>query len=354
MEKLEDKIIRLEKSIERIDKKENKLMFYLPSVPQASGGIGVVYEHVKRLSDEGYNAFVVHDNAEYKKPEWLGDAYTKLKHVPLDKGDLTVNPEDIFIIPEGFSNVMEQSKNLPCLKIVLCQSYVYVLGSLNPGMSWANFGIKDVIVVTPTLEEYIEKVFGKGRFNIKVCRPSIDEKIFNSGNEPKKPIIAISARDQMSLLNVIKHFYLAYPQYKWVSFKHMVDMNREEFAETLQNACLGVWIDRIAGFGTFPIECAKTDTPFIGLIPDIIPEYASDNAGIWTNNIIDIPDLIANYIKLWIEDKVSSEITDGITELGKMYSKEDEDVNIISIYGDYIEGRKNEIKLILEKIKTDE
>jgi len=354
MELINDKINRLAESITRIDNKQSKILFYLPSMPQASGGIGVVYEHVKILTDLGFDAIVLHDNSEYQKPTWLGEAYTSLKHLGLDKNKLNVTPDDMLVIPEGFSNIMEQTKDMPCIRVVLCQSYLYVLGSLLPGMSWAEMDIRNVVVVTPTLQTYLERVFGKEKFDIKVCRPSVSDEIFQPSSKPKKPVIAISSREQNDVLQISKHFYAAYPQYKWVSFKHMSGMDRASFAESLQECCLGVWVDRIAGFGTFPVECAKTNTPFIGLIPDILPEYATDNVGVWTNNVLDIPDLIAAYFKLWFEDNEPVELVEGLADLAIQYTSEAEKVTVKEIYTNYLQTRKFEIQLIIEKLKTEE
>lgn len=352
---MEERVNNLIASIAKIDNKENKILFYLPSMPQASGGIGVVYQHIKVLAELGYDAMVVYSGNEYKKPEWLGAEYTKLKHIRIDDKNkpLSVGMEDILVIPEGFPNIMEQTKNLPCKRVVLCQSYQYVLSSLMPGVSWDFFGIRDVIVVTPTLEDYLKRIFWD-RFDIKICRPSVDDNLFKPSLKPKKPIIAISARDPQDVLNISKHFYLAHPQFKFISFKHMADMDRATFAETLSECCLGVWVDRIAGFGTFPLECAKSGVPFIGLIPNIIPEYAQDNHGIWTNNILDIPDLIQSYFKFWFEDSEPKEITEGLADMAKLYTVEEETKNIEIIYGDYISTRKEEMNHMLEKLKIGE
>ena len=347
-----EQIKNLENSIERIDKKLNKIMFYLPSVPQASGGIGVVYSHVKTLTDLGYNAMVIHDDKEYKKPEWLGKEYCDLKHFVYNT--LTVGLDDILVIPEGFSNIMENTKQLPCKKVVLCQSYLYILSSLVPGYSWLNFGINDVIVVQKPLQDYIEKVFGAGKFNFQICRPSIDEKIFKPSNKLKKPIVAVSARDQADFLNMAKHFYSAYPQYRFVSFKDMRGMTRNEFAEVLQESFLGVWIDRVAGFGTFPVEAAKCETPVVGLVPNIIPEYAKDSNGVWINNILDIPDVIANVFSRWFTDEEIQGLSEGVAELAKEYTREDEIKNIELTYSKYINSRKEEILNLVNSIKTED
>lgn len=356
---MDDRIINLSKSIDRINKKENKIMFFLPSVPQASGGIGVVYEHIKILVDLGYDAHIIwddSDNQKYHKPEWLGEEYTSLKHIGLSTKPV-VSPEDLIIIPEGCTPFLEQlnKNNVPCMRVILCQSYLYILGSLMPGMSWLNFNIKDVIVVTPTLQSYVERIFGKDKFNFKLIRPSINEKIFKPTKKPKMPLIAISSRDQQNTLNIIKHFYAAFPQYRFITFKDMQGLTREEFAENLQEACLGVWVDQIAGFGTFPIECAKTDTPFIALVPNIIPEYASDDkGGAWVQNILNIPDTIAAFLNYWFEDRVPEQITNGSKELAQMYSKSEEEKNIELVYSEYIGKRKQEIQTVIDKIKSEE
>ncbi len=41
--------------------------------------------------------------------------------------NLAISPEDIIVIPEIYGHVMEQLKNFPCGKIVLCQAYDHKL-----------------------------------------------------------------------------------------------------------------------------------------------------------------------------------------------------------------------------------
>jgi glycosyltransferase involved in cell wall biosynthesis len=150
-------------------------------------------------------------------------------------------------------------------------------------------------------------------------------------------------------LNIIKHFYLKYPQYKWVSFKDMKGMSRDEFADTLKECCLAVWIDKIAGFGTFPIEAAKCGVPVIGLIPEIVPEFATDKSGIWTNDFLAIPDLIGNYIRLWLEDAVPDQMKEGTVELSEKYSEKDGIEEINRTFKEYISERKEEFEKFLRE-----
>lgn len=351
------RIEKLEASIERIDKKQNKIMFYLPSVPQASGGVGVVYSHAKILHDLGHDVIIMHDDKDYIKPTWLGKEYCDLKHSILNNKAM-IYPEDIFIYPESFSDLMKKTANLTCIKIVLCQSWSYVLPSLLPKVSWNDLGVKNVLVVQKPLQEYLESIFGQNTLNIKILSPSIDETIFKDQNKIRKPIIAVSARDQQDLLRLAKHFYSAYPQYQQISFRDMRDLSRKDFADTLNECMLGVWIDREAGFGTFPIECAKTGTPFVALIPDMIPEYAigSDDIerGIWTSSILNLPSILAQFVGMWLEDVVKDEIMESILPLKSEYTKKDEIINVEAVYSGYMIERKKEIIKAIELIKKED
>ena len=338
---MEDKIKTLKNSLEKLKKKEHKMLIFLPSMPNPSGGIAVAYKFMKILNELGYNTTVVHEKNDYTLPTWLGDGYDKINHLSLEGGKLTVSPEDFFIIPEGFANVIEQTKNLPCKRIVLAQSWVYILNSLAPGQSWVDSGINECIAVNDTLAKYIQDLFGD-RLNVSVCRPSIPS-YFNKPTKPKKPIIAISSREQMLGFNIIKHFYMKYPQYRWITFRDMHGLSREDFAEGLKESCLGVWIDRISGFGTFPIECAKTNTPYIGLLPDLLPEFANENSGIWTQDLLQIPDLIGSYIKTWLEDSVPTEIYSGLEEMASKYTEEQEKINVEETFASLITDRVIEL-----------
>lgn len=348
-----EKLLKLEEAIKRIEDRSNKIMFFCPDMKNTpSGGIGVLYQHVKVLKELGYNVMVVHEKDDYTKPEWLGEAYTSLPHQSLQDGKFNVGMEDLFIIPEGHTNIMEQVKNMPFKKIILCQSYLYVLGSLVPAMRWSDFGIKDVIVVTSTLETYLKDVFGEKNLDIKICRPSISKDLFKPSTTPKKPIVAISSRDQHDMLNVIKHFYLKFPQYKWVTFRDMRNMTRDEFQSTLAESCVGVWIDKVAGFGTFPIECARTNTPFIATIPNIVPEYISEKLGVWAQNELELPNLIASYISKWLSDELPTSLYEGLAELEGKYTEEEEKTSIETIYGAYVAELRSSIEEYVEQIKN--
>ena len=102
--------------------------------------------------------------------------------------------------------------------------------------------------------------------------------------------------------------------YKWVTFKELRGLSRKQFADELGKSCLAVWIDDNSGFGTFPLEAMECNTPVIGKIPALVPEWMEGvddnnnpvikNNGVWTNTHVNIPELISTYMKVWLEDSV--------------------------------------------------
>jgi glycosyltransferase involved in cell wall biosynthesis len=154
---------------------------------------------------------------------------------------------------------------------------------------------------------------------------------------------------------------LQYPIYKWITFKELRGLPRKKFAEELAKTCLAVWIDDSAGFGTFPVEAMECGTPVIGKIPYLIPEwmettdeqgnYMIKNNGVWTNTTINIPELIATYLKVWLEDSVPSDLTEAIKESTGKYTEERQKNELSEVYGNMFNNRINEFKITLESLE---
>jgi hypothetical protein len=167
------------------------------------------------------------------------------------------------------------------------------------------------------------------------------------------PIVAVHARNQSDVAKIAKSFYLQYPIYKWITFKELRGLSRQKFATELGKSCLAVWIDDAAGFGTFPLEAIETNTPVIGKMPNMIPEWMETvdeegnttikNNGVWTNTTLNIPELIATYIKVWLEDSVPTDLVEGIKNSQGQYTTERQKETIKDVYNGLVQNRKAEI-----------
>ena len=71
------------------------------------------------------------------------------------------------MVPEIFGYIMTQISNLPCAKIVLCQSYDYIYETLQPGQTWPQLGFTKCITTSDKMSEYISQNM-RGVSNCKI------------------------------------------------------------------------------------------------------------------------------------------------------------------------------------------
>lgn len=366
---IEEQIANVKSVIEKLNNKDFTLYFFtLDTKGNPTAGIANIYEHVKVLNSLGYKASILHEKNDYKLradengqgiAEWLGEEYANLPHVSIEGQELNINPADFIIIPEIFSNIMDQVKGFPCKKVVFSQSYDYLLELLPIGKRWnTDYGFNDVITTSEKQAEHLKTLFPS--INTHVVPVSIPT-YFKNSDKPKVPVIAIHTRNQSDAAKIAKSFYLQFPVYKWVTFKELRGLPREQFATELAKTCLAVWIDDASGFGTFPIEAIECNTPVIGKMPNLIPEWMETtdeagnliirNNGVWTNTTLNIPELIATYLKVWLEDSVPTELTEGIAASQGLYTSEKQVNAITSVYGSMQENRIAELNATLSKLE---
>jgi hypothetical protein len=278
---------------------------------------------------------------------WLGNDFDELKHQSIEDTNLEIAPEDIMVVPEIFGFIMEQIKNLPCGKIVIAQAYDHVLETLTPGMNWTQLGFYKCITTSETQREQIEKIMKKVSY--AVIPPVISEK-FKKQKFPAKPIIAVHTREQRDGINLIKQFYLKYPQFRFFTFRDLRGLTQEEFANALQDSFLGVWIDPTSGFGTFPLECMKTGVLVLGQKPNLKPDWLTDKNGIWLDNPLMMVDVIADIIQTWLEDNLVGEIYDEASETVESYTNREKfETQVIELFTDFSNKRKEAFEAQLTK-----
>ena len=358
--------------IEKLESKEFGIYFFtLDTKGNPVAGVANIYEHVKVLTELGYNATILHEKNDYKKfgdedenglADWLGEEYANLPHVSIESGALNVGPQDFLIIPEVFSTVMQQKevRSLPCKKIVFSQSHEYIFELLPLGRRWTDFGFNDVITTSQKQGEYLKTLFPSIKTHVV---PVAISNLFKPSSKPKLPIVAIHARNQSDVTKITKAFYLQYPIYKWLTFKELRGLSKAQFADELSKSCLSVWVDDVAGFGTFPLEAIECNTPVIAKVPNMVPEWMEDvdsdgNSvlkynGLWTSTTLNIPELIATYMKVWLEDSVPQDLIDGMDEVKGVYSEENQKSKIEEVYGSLVQNRVSEFKNIIDSINAE-
>lgn len=335
-------------AIESIDNKDFGIYFFtMDTQGNPIAGVANIYEHVRVLRELGYNAHILHEKNNYTPVNWLGEDYVNLPHVSVESKELKINPQDLVVVPEIYANVMEQLSKLPGYRVILCQSYDYILEMLPPGKSWRDYGVTKCITTTEKQKDYINNLFSN-TIDVSVVPVGIPD-YFKPTDKDKKPIISVMCRDQRDLVKIFKSFYLKYPHLKWITFRDMRGLPKETFAKDLSESCLAIWVDDIAGFGTFPLEAIKSEVPVLAKVPNIIPEYFTDKNGLWTHDVNSIPDLISNYVQAWLEDSEPSELYDEMSKLKDSYTVPQMEEKVKEVYEKIFGDRKEELIKTLPK-----
>jgi hypothetical protein len=187
-----------------------------------------------------------------------------------------------------------------------------------------------------------------------IIEPFIYEK-FTKKEKPSKPIISIHTREPRNTAKIIKTFYLKYPQYRWITFRDMRGIKLDDFAKYLKDSYLSVWVDDESSFGTYPLECMATGTPVVGKVPNMKPEWLTEENGIWTYQFNDIVEIIANYTQNWLEDNISSTLYENMELTANRYNQKNKfETDVVTIFDEYFSVRSNSFSEQLEKINVTE
>jgi hypothetical protein len=132
-------------------------------------------------------------------------------------------------------------------------------------------------------------------------------------------------------------------------------LSEKEFARGLDSSCLSVWIDETSGYGTFPLESMKSNVPVLGLVPNVVPEWMSEDNGLWINNKTQMVDFIADYLQNWLEDNVKENLFIEMKKtVDSLPTKETFEKESVSLFEKYISTRRESFEEQLSKLETIE
>lgn len=373
---------RIDKSIKQLKDNDFTLYFFVvdcKGIPNSS--IGYIYELAKTLYNQGFNVKMIYQLAdEYTKPElyklrkqgsvpepskqfvgvkdWLGNEYASLPHLNIATQEWSVSPSDFLFIPEALSSLMFETykHKLPCKRYVILQNYNYVSEFIPLGVEWKNYGIFDAIAISDSQANKIKEVFPYMRTSIL---PPVVNDVFRKPIKPKKLVVNIITKDPNDVNRVIKPFYWKYPMYKFISFRELRNIPREQYADYLKEGIATVWVDRDTSFGYAPLEAMRCDNIVIGKIPEDMPEWMYDEEGIinnalWVYNINDIPDVLAKAVGSWMRDEIPSELLDEMGKTNQKYHFEEWDKNVERIFEGFVEERIQSFEEIKNNIAKNE
>ena len=350
-------IDNIQKEISRIDNKENRLYFFvIDSKGVPSGSLEYIYNLALIAKEEGYDVAMLHTEEEFEGVEsWLGKEYAELPHYNVNKGEVGTSPSDILFIPEIYSQIMNQTKKLPCKRVVILQNYDFVVEQMPYAAQWGDFGIMEGIVNSDYQAAQINEVFPYVKLT-KVT-PYIS-KVFGSTIEPKKMVINVIAKDQSDIKRIVKPFYWKYNHLRWVSFKELRNLPKLEFAKALREGAITIIVDEDASFMYSALEAMKSGSIVMVKVPTTEVDWANGeelpNCCVWFNDYDTLHKQIASVVRSWITDKVPPVLAEETKKTLENYNRDKTKKEFIDYVTSVLERRKKEMEELLTQVKKQE
>jgi hypothetical protein len=348
-----ENIEKLNSAVNRLEESKSIVYFLTYDTKNnARASVKYIYDLALTLNQNGIISKILVEDKNYTGVEsWLGDKYKELEVVSIKDDKVEINIDDTIVVPEYYTNTLQQLSNIKCIKVLLVQQKEYIYENLSIGSRFSDFGFDRIITTTEASKKYLLEYFPE---SLVFIIPPIIEDIFEPSTSVIKPFIAISVRDRSIQRKIISEFYLKFPQLRWITFRDMIQMTYEDFAKNLNECMVSLWVDDDSTFGTFPLESMKSGVPVVGKIPDTEPDWLSEN-GLWTYDSNKIVDILGTYILAWVEGvELTQEVKDKMKETLLPYQKEITENNILSVFNSFKNKRMETFKITLEKLKQEE
>lgn len=262
---------------------ENKIYFLCPDHNLPAGGIKKIYHQVDLLNNNGFNAYILHKEQEFKC-DWFNnetpvrynrtvfnlleqkmgvkyDRKTRLKNIGRKGLELfsknneeVLTSNDILVFPEIYGPYIHEVKP-EIKKVIFNQNFFYTFENygLKKGNStpYLSPNVIATIVASEEAVNYINHTFPE----MPVYRIwyGIDSGIFNYTPNKKKQIAYMPRKLREDLEQVINILYFKNALKGWELIE-MDSMNEEEVASSLKESAFFLSFNYREGFGLPPAE----------------------------------------------------------------------------------------------------
>lgn len=264
--------------------------------PQPSGGVQVIYDHVRHLVRNGYDAYVVHFRSGFK-PAWFdGQVPTLYCDQPFQ-----VTPDDLILIPEDHAAFLEFFRDVPARKVLFCQNHFYLFEGLKAGHSLQSLDIAGVMACSDVVADFVRTYL----------QPPLLQTVHNAvatcfqPRSPKKLQVAFMPRKRPLEANFIKKLCLSLlPPDLAVTWVAIDNMTQEQAAAIMAESALFLALNRLEGFGLPPLEAMACGCLVAGFTGFGAREYATPENGIWCgeDDLVGCAQALAHLIQLVSRD----------------------------------------------------
>lgn len=346
---------------ENIENNEFKACFFaMDTKGQYHEAMEYIYDIALAYEKAGIETYLIHEEKDYKMPEWLGEQYTNLTHYSFEdfSGKITLSASDFIFVPEAYTELLSQlvEHRVPAEIVMIIQQYEMVFDALELGDNYnTSYGVKNVIVPSNAIKNHLAQ-YMQG-LNFHVLNPQVKD-VFVQSDKPKKPIVLMADSSSRASERIVKKFYMKYPQYSWVPFKMLSRFHINDIKEQYQDAPCAVFLDDKNSFSVEQLQAMSMGVIPISMTPKLAPDWLIEggklkNIGVYTNNDLKIVDLIAYFIDAFITNRLEAEITDGAKEVAKQYLAKNHQKQFNGIFEQLKQSRLDLLKKIEDRQKEN-
>jgi glycosyltransferase involved in cell wall biosynthesis len=255
----------------------SRILYISHDVSQPRGGVGVLYDHVASLRQNGFDAFVVHTTPGFRYPFGRPD-------VPVidASSGLKGSQADVLVVPEDHS-VIRRCREVSCRKVLFCQNHYFIFhGGLAPGETWNEFGFSGYMCVSTPIQRALKRWFG---VDASVVRPGFDDACFAGGFKPLAPPITLACmpRKGPNNLHLVRGLLAAcgHADGKDLAWLEIDGLPKDQVAARLRDAHIYVSTSMYEGLGLPPLEAMAAGCLVVGFAGGGGLDYAAADNGVW-------------------------------------------------------------------------
>jgi glycosyltransferase involved in cell wall biosynthesis len=193
-------------------KDRGRIFYVLADYPHPSGGTRRMYRHVHQLNRLGFDAVMVHQKRPFKST-WHGYdvPVTWLSEHPV------LGARDVVVCTESTPSLLRHLKDADCQRVVCALAWSPGYVKLNPGESWGDYGVKEVITPSPVIAEYVRWTMG---LEVTIIGEYVDPGLYSHQPGEKSDSIAYMPRKDPAG-DILRGVYSArgapFDRYAWVA-----------------------------------------------------------------------------------------------------------------------------------------
>jgi glycosyltransferase involved in cell wall biosynthesis len=241
------------------------------------GGVRVIYRHVEILRKAGFDAYVVH-----RTPGLRLDWFQSSAPVLYATGQFAISASDWIVIPEDHQEVLQAFANFPGNKVLFCQNHWYVFNGIDADQSWADFGIRDVLVSSKPIRDFVRRVM---RVEPTLIPLSIDPAVFHGALDARPLQVAVMPRKggqhMRFIRGTMRQLEPTLGDVPWIEIHRC---NEEQVAAIMRRSAFFLSTGFREGFGLPPVEAMACGAISVGFTGGGGADYATPENGFWVGD----------------------------------------------------------------------